>query len=42
MVSNTRFERQLACRYGQTFSTGLSSEAREGRKIGVSFLGTSR
>jgi hypothetical protein len=32
----------LTRRYCQTFSTGLSSGAREGIKIGVMFLGTSR
>ena len=38
---NTVFERQFWRRYCQTFSTGLSSGAREGRKIGVRLSGTS-
>src|SRR5829696_9044510 len=36
-----RFERQLARRYCQTFSTGFNSGEREGRRISVMFFGTS-
>src|SRR5580692_4424609 len=39
--SKTVFESQFWRRYCQTFSTGFSSGAREGRKIGVMLLGTS-
>ena len=35
------FESQFWRRYRQTFSTGFSSGAREGRKIGVMLSGTS-
>jgi hypothetical protein len=37
-VSKTRLESQLARRYCQMFSAGLSSGAREGSQIGVMFL----
>ena len=40
-VSKTRFESQLPCRNCQMFSTGFSSGARDGRKIGVMLSGTS-
>src|ERR1700735_2650952 len=39
--SKTRLESQFWRRYCQIFSTGFSSGAREGRKIGVMFSGTS-
>ena len=39
-VSKTLLETQLARRYCQTLSTGFSYGAREGKKIGVIFLGT--
>jgi hypothetical protein len=39
--SKTVFESQFWRRYCQTFSTGFSSGAREGRKIGVMLSGTS-
>lgn len=38
--SKTRLESQLARRYCQTFSTGLSSGARDGSSTGVMFFGT--
>jgi hypothetical protein len=41
-TSKTRLESQCERRYCQTFSTGFSSGAREGRRIGVMFSGTSR
>src|SRR3984957_3010813 len=41
VVSKTVFESQFWRRYCQTFSTGFSSGAREGRKIGVMLSGTS-
>src|SRR5215216_6279448 len=37
-LSKTRFESQFWRRYCQMFSTGLSSGAREGRKMSVMFL----
>src|ERR1700733_1991261 len=39
--SKTVFESQFWRRYGQTLSTGFSSGAREGRKIGVMVWGMS-
>src|SRR5215203_2926614 len=39
-LSKTRFESQFWRRYCQMFSTGLSSGAREGRKMSVMFFGT--
>lgn len=38
--SKTRLESQLARRYCHTFSTGLSSGARDGSSTGVMFFGT--
>src|SRR6516164_7246531 len=40
VVSKTVFESQFWRRYCQTFSTGFSSGARDGRKIGVMLSGT--